>query len=288
MSAAPEPSLPSKPRNWPRFSLRVLLLLLTLSAGGFAWFGQWNAAKQREERARQWILNHGGSVGQFNGWEIERREWWIRGLSLVVPRECLYTVQSVYFHKADDAMLPCLLDLPHTQTLDLRESRVTDAGLVYARLLSDLRTLSLEGLRISDEGLQHLAKNRRIERLWLGDTQLTATSLPIVLQNRGLTHLSLDGWPISDAEVAKLVELRDLEVLALRETQITSQAVASLRQLPKLKHLYLIRTAVDDAALPDLMQMRLQTLDIRFTQISIEGQRALKKHVQYCETDIRD
>jgi hypothetical protein len=271
-------------RTWPRFSLRVLLVLITLAAGGFAWFGQWQAAKRREEQARQWILDHGGSVGQSNGWEIERREWWARGLSLFVPRHCLYTVNSVYFEgKADDATLQYLFDMPHLQAVDLRESRITDAGLIHLRRLSDVRTLSLENTSIGDAGFAHLAKNRRIECLWLGDTRLTRACLPQILQNRGMTHLSLNGLPITDADVSRLVELPRLEVLALSKTQITSQAVVSLRQLPRLKHLYLMRTAVDDSAIPALEQLQLQSLDIRFTKISRDGQARLKETVQYLE-----
>ena len=286
MSAPSPTQTPSRLRSLARFNLRALLVLITLAAGGFAWFGQWQAAKLREEQARQWLLDHGCTVGQFNGWEIEKRKWWVRGLSLVVPEHCLYTVQSVYFErKADDDMLPCLFDLPHLQTVDLRESRVTDAGLVYLRRLSDVRTLNIEDTAIGDAGFAHLAKNRRIEYLWLGDTRITPASLPQILQNRGLTHLSLDGMELADNDAARLVELQKLEVLALRGTKVTSSVVPTLQKLHQLKHLYLRGTAVDDSAVPELLKLDLQTLDIRFTQIGAEGQRALKKHVQYCETD---
>lgn len=286
MSAKPSSHTPTPVRTRPRFSLRALLILLTLAAVGFAWFGQWQAAKLQEENARQYILNHGGSVAQFNGWEIERREWWVRGLSLVVPRHCLYTVKSVYLERyADDSMLSHLYDLPHLQELDLRASRITDAGMVHLRRMTDVRTLNLENTAIGDAGFAQLSKNCRIEYLWLGDTRLTTASLPQILQNRGLTHLSLDGMELANDDAARLAELPKLEVLALRGTKVTSNVVHSLQKLPQLKHLYLMGTAVDDAAVPELLKLRLQSLDIRFTQISEEGQRALEKHVQYCEGD---
>jgi hypothetical protein len=284
MSAPSRSQTPTTFRQWPRFSLRGLLVLITLAAGGFAWFGQWQAAKLREEQAGQWILHHGGTVGEFNGWEIERREWWVRGLAIVVPRHCLYTVQSVYLErKADDTMLPHLFDLPHLQTVDLRESRITDAGMVHLRRLSDLRTLNLEDTANGDAGFAQLSKNRRIEYLWLGDTKLTPASLPQILQNRGLTHLALDGMELADDDAARLGELQKLEVLALRGTKVTSSVVPALQKLPQLKHLYLRGTAVDDSAVPELLKLRLQSLDIRFTQISREGHAKLRQSVQYLE-----
>lgn len=91
-------------------------------------------------------------------------------------------------------------------------------------------------------------------------------------------------FQVQSAHIAQ-PPLPRLEVLALRGTKVTSNVVPSLQKLPQLKHLYLMGTAVDDFAVPGLLKLRLQSLDIRFTQISAAGQRALKKHVQYCETD---
>src|SRR5688500_10561911 len=115
MSTTPNPP----PRRWPRFSLRGLLVTISLAAIGLATLSNWIAAKHREERARQWMLTHGGGVGQFTDREIRWREWWVRGLSLVLPRDCLYTVESVSLDKADDSKLAHFVDLPYIREVNV-------------------------------------------------------------------------------------------------------------------------------------------------------------------------
>lgn len=271
------------PRRWPRFSLRMMLLVIAVSAAGLGLLSRWIAAKQREERARQWIMREGGGVGRYTDRDLRWREWWVRGLSLVLPRECFYAVHSVSFEKADDATLARFVDLPHVREVNFDGARITDRGIAHLRHLDRLEFLELSETLISDAGLAHLQHNRRVKQFWLEKTQVTDASLPFIAKNRGLTHLDLDDTRVTDAGVDLLAGLPELEVLALRGTKVTPRVMTTMEQLPKLKYLYLKHTAIDDSVVPQLGRLaKLSQIDLRFTQITPAGCAELRQALPSC------
>jgi len=269
-------ALPTRPRSGGplRFSLRSLLVVVTLLAMGLAWFAYWRDAKRREEAAADWLLDHGASVGWFDGRPMSERPLWVQRLALVLPEECLRTVYYVDF-PADtiDAELAIVRDLPNLTQLNLNKAAsITPAGLAPLAKLSRLEVLYLKETPAGDAGLAHARKLSGLKEIWMQNTGITDASMPCVANNRGLTHLDLDEAQITDQSAPLLAKLQNLEVLALRDTRITSRGLSEIAKLPRLTHLYLMDTAVDDEGLKHLAKIKtLETLDVRRTRVTAAG-----------------
>jgi hypothetical protein len=268
-------------RRW-RFSLRALLLAMALAAIPLGLLAHWISAKHREHEAARTVLNRGGSVSYFTNRDVRYRGWRLRGLSLILPKDCFYTVHGISFSKAGDDELSLLPSMPQIAEINLEGCQFTNKGLRHFGTLKKLTFLELSSSQLNDEGFQHILPHQGLTQLWLEDTQLTDASLPRVALNRGLTHLNLSGTGVTDQGCSHLAGLPELKVLALRATGITNDVVTTLEQLPSLQYLYLMRTPLDDDAVAGLSQLKLRQLDIRFTQISADGYERLKQALSNC------
>ena len=287
-SDAATPPTRSRHGTMLRFSLRSLLVVVTLLAVGLGWFAYWRDAKRREEAAREWVLHHGGGVGQVDGREMSQRPLWVQRLALVLPEECLRTVYYVDFPKdTTDADLEVLRDLPNLTQVNLNEAAsITPAGLAPLAELPRLEVLYLNQTPARDEGLAHARHLHGLKEIWIEHTGITDASIPWIASNPALTHLDLDGARITDKSAPLLAKLQNLEVLALRGTHITSRGVAELARLPRLKHLYLKETAVDDEGLQHLAKIKtLETLDVRRTRVTDAGKKRFQLARPGCRFD---
>ncbi len=111
----------------------------------------------------------------------------------------------------DDA-LTRLAPLGEVVSLNLRGTRITDAGLVHLKNLTGLRRLHLERTLVNDEGIAHLSGLVKLEYLNLYGTKVT---------DKALTHLT---------------GLKNLRQLYLWQTKVTAGGVDELRKaLPKVR-----------------------------------------------------
>jgi hypothetical protein len=263
----------------------MLLLVLLLSIA-LACFAHWKRGKHREAAAAEQILDKGGSVAHFNGWEIEKRGWLVRGLSLVLHRDCLYSVHGVWFPegRATSPDLQLLPAFPHLREVCLRRCEHLPADpLQFLAFHRELVQFDAMETPLTDADLLHLRNCRSLERLWLSGTKLTDASVPWIVQNRNLTHLALDQTELSDASLQQVATLGELEVLALRDTRVTGAGLVHLLELPKLQHLYLRGTAIGDQNLGELKQLtHLRGLDVQRTGLSAEGERELREALPGC------
>lgn len=110
-----------------------------------------------------------------------------------------------------DSDLKLVTQVGSVVLLNLRDTKVTSAGLVHLQELTELRQLHLERTSVNDSGLAHLAK----------------------LKN--LNYLNLYGTKVTDAGLKHLVGLTNLEQLYVWQTKVTDGGAANLKkQLPKL------------------------------------------------------
>lgn len=125
--------------------------------------------------------------------------------------------------------------------ITLDNCNVTDQWLAAHDLsrLSGHLTVSLSGNSITDEGLRHVARYRRLNHLVLADTQIT------------------------DAGLAHLKDCRDLSGVSLNDTAVTDAGLAHLDGIPQLNYLHLNDTRVTDAGiLRALETLTLTTLSL--------------------------
>jgi len=96
--------------------------------------------------------------------------------------------------------------------LHVGRTKVSDSGMTHLVALPGLTTVSLDGTRVTDAGLEDLSKRATIKWLKLNNTE------------------------ISDVGLGHLARLSNLEVLFVKETRVTSPGIAELQKhLPNCK-----------------------------------------------------
>lgn len=178
------------PRRWYQFSLRTLLIAMTvlcIGPGGYVAFEQEKA--RENQRAVAAIEKLGGYVFYYE--KAPARSGLTR---LILGDDSFGNVNGVDFNplktenrQITDADLRHLQSFPRLNHLVLKNCRqITDAGLGELSGLANLQYLYLNDTPITDAGLVHLAGLASLERLSLAHTQVTG---PGLLQLSGLTKL---------------------------------------------------------------------------------------------------
>ena len=129
---------PPKPkRRWYQFSLKTLLVVVTLFCVMAGW-GSWRIQQVRSDQRILARLSEFGPVSAaYNNWGR------VEGLHLTNQR-------------VTDAELACLKGLTDLQGLSLHSTDITDAGLEHLKGLKNLEALRLERTQVTDEGVKKL------------------------------------------------------------------------------------------------------------------------------------
>lgn len=173
--------------------------------------------------------------------------------------------------------------LPHLTSLRIGAYRdpVVDSDLAHFAGLTDLRSLCLEKLEVTGDGLKHLKPLERLIRLSFTCTRITdASLLPLAGLKSPLSriHLSLNGTRLTDSDLEAIRPLVKLNSLDLSGTQITDAGLQQLRGLVELHSLYLTNTKTTDAGLEHLKGLpKLQYIACSGTKIT---EAAVKKTVR--------
>ena len=153
-------------------------------------------------------------------------------VSLRLSRKITVGGQTTHLHqptKITDAGLVYLKGLTNLQNLNLAVPQITDAGLVHLKELTNLQTLNLSATQVTDAGLVHLKGLDKLQALDLAFTKIT---------DSGLVHLK------------GLVKLQTLDLMVC--TQITDAGLVHLKGLARLQELNLRLTKITDSGVTDL------------------------------------
>ena len=225
-------------RRWFQYSLRTLLIVMTVCAALFAWWSH-KARQQREAVAA--IKAAGGEVQyDFKRNHLKQPRYWPTWLVNVLGVDYFASVQWVYLTNTQvtDAGLEHLKGLTAIQLLALKNTQVTDAGLEHIKSLTAMQTLGLSGTQVTDAGLEHIKGFKVLRTLGLSDTHVTDAGLEHL---KGLTamkeQLDLSNNPqVTDAGLEHLMGLTAMQTLWLNGTQVTDAGVARLQKaLPNCK-----------------------------------------------------
>jgi len=128
-------------------------------------------------------------------------------LACVVPgKPELEYAPGSNFAAVSDAQLVALAPVAASVvTLDLQQTKVTDAGLAALTPFTKLRKLQLQNTALSDAGLEHLGKLLSLE------------------------ILNLYGTGVTDAGLKHLARLRNLRKVYLWQSKVTAEGAANLR-----------------------------------------------------------
>jgi hypothetical protein len=285
MSADLRPNAPeAKPkRRWFRFSLRALLVLVTVLC---VWLGVKVNVARRQKEAVAAILRAGGTVCydcqfipksnpsglplldyRFDRDAQSSAPAWLRFL---IGDDCFRTVTAVYFNdphpnitKADIdqiAKLPAVKQFVFGR-ID-HEWNVADSDFAALGQLDQLEVMELDGTRVTGTMLAQLHSLDKLTVVFISNADLDDVAMEQIGRMINLKCLWLGGTRITDNGIKQLQKLTTLKQLILNETSITDAGLKQLTQLNQLAELYLPYQSVSPRGVREL-QISLPNATIR-------------------------
>jgi Leucine-rich repeat (LRR) protein len=313
-SATTVPAAESKPkRRWHQYSLRTLMICVTLFAVACSWFEvKMQQAKRQREAVEAFLptRNHKAAFAVIYDYNFDKSGNYIRNAQPPGPvwlRNLLgidfmsNVVEIEGSGNITDAQLLCLKVFPRLrslhflfphitgdkfaflqglnqlETLDLTESKLNDAGMRQIEGLAHLKCLFLIHARITDAGLEYLKGLSRLEALYLAKNNITGAGLECLNELTNLKNLDMANTYLTDDGLKHLRGLSKLQYLDLRNTSVTDAGLVHLKGLHQLKSLRIANTIITAAGLENIKELtNLQFLDLESTRITDAGLERLK------------
>jgi hypothetical protein len=276
---------PQPRRRWLRFSLRTMLLLVTVLG---VWLGmRVNQARWQKEAVE--ALRMRGFYVNYEHWRSDRDpESFDSSRALDVPLWLRYLAGDDFFQRvvsigvvpgSTDKDLAHLAALPHIEGFYVRgpSNKISDAGLAHLPRPDRLVHLNAANTRVGDALVTRLANAKGLETLELSGTRITDEGLEALPRLPKLKHLGLGNTQIGDKGLAAaLQDTSSLEVLWLHDTQITDESLALLKDAKRLRFVYLNETQISNAGLRHLYGLpRLWSVHVDGTLVTRECMAAL-------------
>ena len=206
-----------------------------------------------------------------------------------------------------DAEIDALLGLSRLETVKLRETGLTDAGIsklsevpsivdiefpasvTDAGLAAIASLPRLTAVRLSskttDEGVRTLAATERLERVRIVLAKITDASLRALSGCRGLRALDVSRCSkVTDEGVGALSACAELEELNISGTKLTGRGLSALSGLANLRTLHLQGQKLTDRDVPALAAIRsLKRVMLGRNQFTGAGFAALKRALPECD-----
>jgi hypothetical protein len=266
-----------------RFSLRTLLVGITLLCIGLAW---WVHRVKRQVAAVKGIRDNGGWVYyDYEQWDGKKgkpaayaESWVPKWLLARLGVDFFHSVEAVsmVYHydgqqrfdnsRTDAVIGQHLADLPYLRALYVKERQLTDEDY---RIVSQLSRLEVffqwDAHDITDEGVIQLGNLSRLRNVHISESHLSNRGLAALAQLPQIEHLTLQSNDITDAGVRALEKNSTLETLWIgglshHPSQLTDAAVADLASIPNLR-----------------------VLELQHTQVTVSGLQPLKDHPRLAE-----
>ena len=148
----------------------------------------------------------------------------------------LHGLQELYAydnrHPTPGEGLTDLAGLKGLKVLVLGDNLCSDAGLAtLSSRLSGLTQLGIGGERVTDAGLNHVAKLKGLQELTIYKSRVTGAGLAVLLDLPNLTSLDLqESAGVDDSGVEPLRKLTRLRTLGLGGTTVSDAGMTVIRQ----------------------------------------------------------
>lgn len=283
----PLPKLPNalRPkRRWFQYSLRTLLLLMTLFAVWMGWYVH-RARVQKQSVAA--IRQYGGWVRydfQFPTGRYSYKDFDAKARS-PVPRWLLGRLGVDFFHNVVQVNLNYTNDGGGRQ----ENHNPSDEALQYLTGFPNLRVLLLSDTQASDASMRYLARLKRLERLMMWDASEVSDAGVMHLSDlKNLKYIHLTKSQITDSSLKVFADMPQLEGLCLQFNYFTDEGMRHVSQSPRLEELWvcgrdLRRNPITNVGLARLEKLeKLKELGVQYTQVTAEGIRSFKNAVPAC------
>ena len=107
---------------------------------------------------------------------------------------------------------------------------LTDEQLADVAQVEEVIWLNLKDTKITDAGLKHLANLKNLKKLHLERTAVTDEGLANLSELSNLNYLNLYGTKVTDAGLDKLTNLKNLKQLYLWESGVSEDGAERLKQ----------------------------------------------------------
>lgn len=186
------------------------------------------------------------------------------GVKLTRDQAGAVTVLDVVAADLKDSDLELLKGLPSLVDIDLAKSSITDEGLAFLASFPKLKALGLQRCNlVTDAGLKHLESVPNLERLYLLYTLIGNDGMEHVAKLKKLRVLDLRGSKVSNAGLEKLRDHPSLVDIKLRASSIDDEALPFLASMKKLRSIEAEDTTIVGtelgqlAVLTDLQKLNL-------------------------------
>ena len=140
--------------------------------------------------------------------------------------------------------------------VDLHHTKVSDADLEQLRILAPrLRSLTLNGTGITDEGMKSIGQMPMLQTLVLSETRIGDAGLQQLQRLTEMRELSLYHARVTDEGLAYLKAMKNLNTLLLSGRHITDRGLMQLAGLRNLRHLTLSQTNVSKSGADELKKL---------------------------------
>jgi hypothetical protein len=284
----PEPK-PKPKLRWYQFSLRSLLLLVTLFACFMSWFTvKMHQAKKQKEIVELLIdkqnnfrydyqIDSSGNV--FDDAKPFAPEWLVNWLGI----DFFANVVSIdQFGKGfRPGVIEDLVYLPKLKELRF-STNIDDKDLEYIGKLKSLEFLDISSFEISSYGIDKLKNLPKLKRLNLWNAYMSDAEMEPLRKLTCIEHLDLGGDQLTDETLVNLESMKELQYLYIMFDHFNGTGLRYLKGLDHLQELIIeSKDKMIGAELDHLVDLpKLESLEIRNSQLTDDSLSHFKRLTQ--------
>jgi hypothetical protein len=252
------------------------------------WLGFHVHSTQKQRTAVAAIHKYGGWVRydfQFPSGEYSWKGFDAKARSSV-PRWLVDRLGVDFFHDVVQ------VNLNYSEDSGKREENhnPSDEALQYLPDFPDLRVLLLSDTQASDSSMQHVARLKKLEHLYMWDVANVTDAGAAHLDGlRNLQYIHLSSSQITDKSLAVFSGLPKIRGLSLQFNYFTNEGLTCVSRCRELEDLWLCGrrerpNEITDAGLKQLEKLtKLTTLGIQNTHVTPEGLDHFSKALPGCK-----
>lgn len=204
------------------------------------------------------------------------KEEWAKG-TVTIPAGCKLHLVLNYNGSRNTKLIR---QLPSTiiRNLTCKDLEIDDKAVADLCTQTDMVALNLQGIDLTDEGLQAVGKLTKLQKLSICDTLVSEKGLIILRKLPRLEKLNLSRNKLGEGLPEHLKNLKNLRLLDLSGTQLKDKAVNNLPNFERLNVFDLRRNNVTDRCIDSILRYKnLQVVDITDTWISAKAVEKLRE-----------